>query len=68
MNLHIPPDLEAKLTQLASETGRTTEAIALHLLASAVDHDVWFKRQVDKGRLADREGDWSDRDEVGWRR
>lgn len=62
MNLHVPPELEAKLAQLAAETGQSTEDIALHLLASAVDHDVWFKRQVDKGRLTTRDGHLLDAD------
>jgi hypothetical protein len=29
MNLQVPPDLEAKLTRLAAETGRTADQVAL---------------------------------------
>ena len=68
MNLHVPPELEAKLALLASETGRNTEEIALHLLASAIDHDVWFRWQVETGRLSARDGQWLDHDEVGSQR
>jgi hypothetical protein len=32
MNLHVPPELEAKLTRLAAETGRTVDQVALELL------------------------------------
>jgi hypothetical protein len=38
MNLQVPTELEAKLTRLAAETGRTPDQVALDLLASSVDH------------------------------
>ena len=53
MNLQVPPELEAKLTRLAVETGRTAE---FDLLASSVDHDEWFRAEVEKGRASAREG------------
>ena len=56
MNLQVPPELEAKLTRLAAETGRTADQVALDLLASSVDHDEWFRGEVEKGRTAAREG------------
>jgi predicted transcriptional regulator len=56
MNLQVPPELEAKLTRLAAETGRTADQVALDLLASSVDHDEWFRAEVEKGRAAAREG------------
>ena len=56
MNLQVPPELEAKLTRLAAETGRTADQVALDLLASSVDHDDWFRAEVEKGRTAAREG------------
>ena len=56
MELHVPPELEAKLTRMAAETGRTADEVALDLLASSVDHDEWFRTEVEKGRAAAREG------------
>jgi predicted transcriptional regulator len=50
VNLQVPPELEAKLTRLAAETGRTADQVALDLLASSVDHDEWFRSEVEKGR------------------
>ena len=35
MNLQVPPELEAKLTRLAAETGRTADQVAIDLLASS---------------------------------
>ena len=37
MNLQVPPELEAELTRLADETGRTVDQVALDLLASSED-------------------------------
>ena len=48
MNLQVPPELEAKLTRLAAETGRTADQVALDLLASSIDHDEWFRSEVEK--------------------
>lgn len=67
MNLRVPPELEARLTRLAEETGRTVDQVALDLLASSVDHDEGFRREVEKGRASAREGRLLDHDEVASR-
>ena len=67
MNLQVPPELEAKLTRLAAETGRTVDQVAFDLLATSVNHDEWFRREVEKGRAAAREGRLLDHDEVASR-
>ena len=67
MNLHVPPELEAKLTRLATETGRTVHQVALDLLASSVDHDEWFRAEVEKGRIAASEGSLLEHDDVAAR-
>jgi len=64
MNLQVPPQLEAKLTRIAAETGRTVSEVALDLLGTSVDHDEWFRREVEKGRIAAREGRLLDHDDV----
>ena len=67
MNRQVPPELEAKLARLAAETGRTVDPVALDLLASSIDHDEWFRGEVEKGRTAAREGRLLDHDEVATR-
>src|ERR671930_2666595 len=67
MNLQIPPELEAKLTRLAAETGRTADQVAIDLLASSIDHDEWFRAEVEKGRAAAREGRLIEHDDVAAR-
>ena len=64
MNLQVPPELEAKLTRLATETGRSVDEVALDLLASSIDHDEWFRTEVEKGRASAHEGRLIDHDDV----
>ena len=64
MNLQVPPELEAKLTRLAAETGRTADQVAIDLLASSMDHDEWFRGEVEKGRASAREGRLLEHDDV----
>ena len=64
MELHVPPELEAKLNRLAADTGRNAEQLALDLLASSVGHDEWFRGEVEKGRISAREGRLLDRGEL----
>ena len=56
MTLQVPPELEAKLIRLAAETGRTADQVALDFLGSSVDHDEWFRAELEKERTAAREG------------
>ena len=67
MNLHVPPELEARLTRLADETGRTVDQVVLDLLASSMDHDEWFRGEVDTGRRSAREGRLIEHDDVAFR-
>lgn len=67
MNLQVPPELEAKLTRLAAETGRTADQVALDLLASSIDHDEWFRSEVEKGRASAREGRLLEHDDIAAR-
>jgi predicted transcriptional regulator len=41
---------------MAAETGRTVDQVAIDLLTSSVDHDEWFRAEVEKGRTSAREG------------
>jgi predicted transcriptional regulator len=67
MSLQLSPELEAKLTRLAAETGRTVDQVALDLLATSMDHDEWFRAEVEKGRAVAREGKLIEHDDVAAR-
>ena len=64
MNLHVPPELVAKLNRLAEGAGRNPEQLALELLAASMEQDEWFRREVEKGRASARDGRLLDRDEI----
>ena len=64
MNLQVPPELEAKLTRLAAASGRSVDQVALDLLSSSVDHDEWFRSEVEKGRTAAQAGKLLEHDDV----
>ena len=64
MELRVPPELEAKLNRLAADTGRDPAQLALDLLSTSVEHDEWFRREVEKGRASAREGRLLERDEL----
>ncbi len=43
------------------------EQVALDLLASSIDHDEWFRAEVEKGRAVAREGTLLDHDDIAAR-
>ena len=67
MDLHIPPELEARLNQIAAETGRNADQVTLELLGGSVEHDEWFRREVETGRVSARDGRLLDHREVASR-
>ena len=52
MEVHLTPDLEAKLARLAAEGGRDKQALAREAIERLVDCDEWFLREVDLGLAA----------------
>jgi len=64
MELQLPPELEARLSRLAAQSGRTLDQLALDLLSNSVEHDEWFRSEVEKGRLSAREGTLFDHQDV----
>jgi predicted transcriptional regulator len=67
MDMHLTPETEAKLHELAQRTNRGTD----ELLAEAVDHLVayneWFERKVKDSMAAVERGETvPDREVRGW--
>ena len=55
MEVHFNPDLQAKLSRMATQQGRDAETLVLEAVERLVDYDDWFAREVDKGlATADR--------------
>ena len=49
MEVHLNPNLQARLAHLAAEQGRDAEALACEAIERFVDRDEWFLREVEKG-------------------
>jgi predicted transcriptional regulator len=49
IEISLAPEVEAKLARIASEAGKATNQVVQELVANYVDHDEWFKREVQKG-------------------
>jgi len=67
MEVHLNPDLQAKLTRLATESGRDVEALAQEAIERFVDYDEWFLREVEKGLAQIERGETLTHQEVGAR-
>jgi predicted transcriptional regulator len=49
MPLHLPPELERRVTELAAETHREPQALLADLVGSALDEDAAFRAEVRAG-------------------
>ena len=67
MEVHLEPDIQAKLTQLAADRGSNAELLAREAIERLVEHDEWFIREVNKGIAAADHGELVSHEEVGTR-
>jgi predicted transcriptional regulator len=49
MEIALTPELEAKLQRLAAQTKRGAEDIVREAVQAYLDHDQWFRNQVQQG-------------------
>jgi predicted transcriptional regulator len=64
MEVRLQPDLEAKLSRLASEQGRDRESLVVEAVERMVNHDEWFIREVEKGLAAADRGEFVEEEEI----
>jgi predicted transcriptional regulator len=67
MEVHLNPDLQARLAHLAAQQGRDTEALAREAIERLVDYDEWFIREVEKGLTQIEQGKVLTHEQVGAR-
>jgi predicted transcriptional regulator len=65
MEISLAPEVEARLAKIASDAGKAADQVVQELVASYVDHDEWFKREVQKGLDALDGGNFVSHEEVG---
>jgi predicted transcriptional regulator len=49
MEILFAPELKARLERIASQNGKRPDEVVRELVASYLEHDEWFKREVGKG-------------------
>lgn len=64
MVVHFTPDLEAKLTRLATHQGRAAEALVQETVEQLVDYDDWFLQEVDKGLASADRGEFVEHEAI----
>ncbi len=67
MEVHLSPDVQAKLNRLAAEQGRDREALAQEAIARFADYDERFIRDVELGLASADGSDLLTHEEVGIR-
>jgi predicted transcriptional regulator len=64
MEIHLTPEKEALLRQLADRTGQDTAQVVQEAVDRLLDHDTWFNSEVEKGQLQAAEGKLIEHDEL----
>ena len=67
MEISLTPEMEARLTQLASQSGKRKEEVVQELISNYLEHDAWFRQEVAKGLASLDRGESVPHDEVGRR-
>ena len=62
--MRFDPDLQAKLTRLATEQGRDTEALVVEAVKRMISYDEWFLQAVEKGLAAADRGEFVAHEDV----
>jgi predicted transcriptional regulator len=64
MEVHFDPDLQKKLSRIATQQGRAPETLVQEAVERLVDYDDWFLQEVDKGLEAADRGEFIEHDAV----
>jgi predicted transcriptional regulator len=64
MEVHLDPDLEARLSRMATRQGRDAEALVRQAVERLVDYEDWFLQEVDTGLDAADRGEFIGHDAV----
>jgi len=67
MEVHLPPELQAKVDRAAAENNSGAEEYVKQLVEHYLDHDAWFRQKVKKGLDQLDRGEFLTHEEVGAR-
>jgi predicted transcriptional regulator len=64
MDVPLTSEQEKLLEQVAARQQRSKTTVAAEAIEAYLDHERWFRDQVEQGRAASRRGEMLDHDEV----
>lgn len=64
MEIHLTPELEAKVAESAAQQGRTADELVQDAVARYFDDEAAFLAAVDKGLAAAERGEFIEEDEM----
>ena len=64
MEVPFAPEVQARLNQLASESGKGVDEIVQELVSNYLDHGEWFRKEVAKGINSLEQGKFVSHDEM----
>jgi predicted transcriptional regulator len=64
MEVHLSPDKEARLQQVATRTGKNAAQIVEEAVDRMLEYDTRFIQAVEEGRASARRGDLLEHDDV----
>jgi predicted transcriptional regulator len=67
MELHLSPELQAKVDRIAAQEGRDAQSLVQEAVERLVGYDEWFLREVEKGLSQIERGEVLEHEEVGSR-
>jgi len=62
--VHFNPDLQNKLSRMATQRGRDAQTLVQEAVERLVDHEDWFVREVEEGLAAADRGEFVEHDAV----
>jgi predicted transcriptional regulator len=67
MEISLAPEVEKRLARVASEVGKAANEVVQELVADYLNHDEWFRQEVQKGLASLDSGKFVSHEEVGRR-
>jgi predicted transcriptional regulator len=64
MEVHLPPEKEARVRKLAIRMGKDAAEVVEEAVDRMLEYDEHFLESVEEGRLAAKQGDLLEHDEV----
>lgn len=67
MEVHLNPELQAKVDRIAAENRSASAAYVEQLVEHYLDHDAWFREKVKRGTAQLDRGEFLSHEQVGAR-